>query len=148
MTEKQYKMMDVISTKFINKCFYFSELKQYGDFYPATLTSLVNLGFVHKKEDTKGKIVYQYIEPDLNDDELTKNKQIMELEFQINQAKGVLDHLERSKQNWIKQLGEMGLEFPEAKYEEWSKLIYEQAQAILFSKQDMLLSLNLSESAF
>lgn len=148
MTEQQYKMMDVISEHFMNKKFYFSELKEYGSFYPATLTSLVNLGYVHKEEDAKGKAVYKYIEPDQDPDKLAQNKQRMELEFQINQAKGVLDHLERSKQNWIKQLNEMGLEFPEAKYEEWSSLVYKQAQDFLLSKQDLLLSLSQLESAF
>lgn len=148
MTDKQYKLMDVIAVNFINKEFYFSELKQYGEFYPATLTSLVNLGYVQKKEDSKGKALYRYIEPDLNPEELAKNKQIMELNFQINQAKGVLQHLENSKQSWIKQLEAMGLDFPEEKYEEWSGLVLEQTQKYLFSKEDELFTLSQTESAF
>lgn len=148
MTDKQYKMMDCISTNFINKNFYFQDLKEYGEFHPATLTSLVNLGFIQKREDGKGKYIYSYIEPDLNEEDSKRNKERMELEFQINQAKGALDHLSRSKQNWIKQLEEMGLEFPEKEYDIWSDLIYKQIQGFLLPKQDVLFSLLTKDSVF
>lgn len=148
MTDKQYKMMDVIATHFLNKSFYFNELKQYGEFYPATLTSLVGLGYVVKKEDSKGKKIYQYIEPDLSEEDAKVNKQRMELESQINQAKGVLDHLNSSKANWIRTTESLGIEFPEEEFNAWADKIYKQTEDYLFSKQELLSIIIESKSAF
>lgn len=148
MTDNQYQLMDCIATNFNNKNFYFADLKEYGTFYPATLTSLVNLGFIDKKPDKRGKYVYSYVEPCLTQEEQEKNKQIMELEFQVNQAKGLLDHLERSKVSWITQIEEMGLEFPLQDYDIWFNKVYKQAEEFLYQKQSQLLSIITSSSAF
>lgn len=146
MTEKQCQMMDVITTHFINKEFYFSDLAPYGDFHAATLTSLVNLGLL-KSKPGKGKKLYIYIEPDLSEEEMAQKQVELDLQSQINKAKGIIDHLDRSKASWEKQLGEVGIKLPEV-YDEWVNIVYEQTQNYLFSTQDKLLSLYQKESAF
>lgn len=144
MTEKQLSMFSVIESHFSEEAFEFQDLKAYGDFYPATLTSLVKQGLVEKLNQS-GKGLYQMRVLGLSDQEEQDRAEEFELERNINRAKGVLDHLVNSKASWVRQMAELGLEFPEEEFENWSKMVYERTSHYLSTLQDKLKSI---QSAF
>lgn len=139
MTEKQKKVLEVITLHFKSETFIFSDLKQYGDFYPATLTSLVNLGLIEVRELNKKK-VYKLISDYLDEE--------TELQLAIRQTEGILSHLDNSQEYWTKQLEEVGIKFPEEEYQNWAGIIRAEAEKKMSQFRGELSKLEASQSAF
>ena len=137
MTKKQQALLEIINTYFNNKPFYFSELSQFGDFHPATLTSLCKLGLIEATQQ-KNKKLYLL--------KATELSEISKLQLEVKQLEGILTHLENSKENWKNQLEEVGIEFPEAQFQQWYEIVKERAEVKYHQSFNYLLSTD--ESAF
>ena len=140
MNTNQQELLNIIQQHFKDKSFYFSDLKQYGSFYPATITSLVKMNYL-AKDQINGKSVYR----------LRGDKQfdpMFEVEYKGKQAEAILTHLENSHNSWKKQLEDLGIEFPEEEYQVWADLVKKRTNSFLSSVQTSLSLLSSLDSAF
>lgn len=116
MTDKQKSTLTAIEEHF-DDWFTLSQLKQYIEAAPATLTSLVKLGYLERSNGTINK-VYHYILID-NSNLPEEEKVKREFTTKMHNADGLLTHLNNSLASWTKQSAEVGIEFPEEEYMAW-----------------------------
>lgn len=115
MTDKQRTILEAIEQHF-DDWFTLSQLKEFTEAAPATLTSLVKLGYLERSNGTINK-VYQYrlLNVEIPEEEKLKREYVTK----VNNADGLLTHLNNSLASWTKQSAEVGIEFPEAEYMAW-----------------------------
>lgn len=130
MTDKQKTVLNMIEEHFAD-WFTLSELKEYTEVAPATLTSLVKQGYLERSEVMKNK-VYQYrlIGSDLPEEEKVKRDFLM----RVNNVDGLLTHLNNSLASWTKQTEELGIEFPKEEYLAW----YEKMNGLIFREKEKI----------